>query len=382
MTRAGTTSASRCADVAATTMLNPSRLTAARKRRGWTITRLSQESGLSTKSLSSYENDHHEPDDLNLLRLAEALQVAPPFLIADDLDEIPLDAVSFRALSKMTARTRDRGLASARIALLLDEWIGERFDLPQIDVPSLTGRDPEIAAQEVRARWGLGEQPIRNVIHLLEAHGVRVFSLTQDNRDLDAFCTTWRERPYVFLATNKSAERGRFNAAHELGHLVLHGEDRIPHGQASEDEANRFAASLLMPRSSVLAQGLRNASADRLLQAKKKWGVAAMAMAHRANELGLMSEWSYRTACVDLSRMGYRRGEPGGLPKESSQLLTKVVQQLAANGISIKDVAADLGVTPAEVRAHMFALAPTSIAGGGRTAQASSRPEFTLHQGG
>ncbi|WP_454530229.1 helix-turn-helix domain-containing protein [Dermacoccus abyssi] len=363
-------------------MLNPSRLTAARKRRGWTITRLSQESGLSTKSLSSYENDHHEPDDLNLLRLAEALQVAPPFLIADDLDEIPLDAVSFRALSKMTARTRDRGLASARIALLLDEWIGERFDLPQIDVPSLTGRDPEIAAQEVRARWGLGEQPIRNVIHLLEAHGVRVFSLTQDNRDLDAFCTTWRERPYVFLATNKSAERGRFNAAHELGHLVLHGEDRIPHGQASEDEANRFAASLLMPRSSVLAQGLRNASADRLLQAKKKWGVAAMAMAHRANELGLMSEWSYRTACVDLSRMGYRRGEPGGLPKESSQLLTKVVQQLAANGISIKDVAADLGVTPAEVRAHMFALAPTSIAGGGRTAQASSRPEFTLHQGG
>lgn len=363
-------------------MLNTSRLTAARKRQGWTITRLSQESGLSTKTLSSYENDHHEPGEANLLRLAEALQVTPSFLTADDLDEIPLDAVSFRAFSKMTARTRDRGLASARIALLLDEWIKERFNLPQPDVPSLTGRDPEIAAQEVRARWGLGEQPIRNVIHLLEAHGVRVFSLTQDNRELDAFCTTWHKKPYIFLATNKSAERGRFNAAHELGHLVLHGEDHIPHGQASEDEANRFAASLLMPRSSVLAQGLRNAPADRLLQAKKKWGVAAMAMAHRANEMGLMSEWSYRTACVDLSRMGYRRGEPGGLPKESSQLLTKVVQQLAANGIGIKDVATDIGVTPAEVRAHMFGLAPTSIAGGGRTAQASSRPQFTLHQGG
>jgi hypothetical protein len=107
-----------------------------------------------------------------------------------------------------------------------------------------------------------------------------------------------------------------------------------------------------------------------------------MAMAHRTNELGLMSEWSYRTACVDLSRMGYRRGEPGGLPKESSQLLTKVLHQLAANGVSIKDVATDIGVTPAEVRAHMFGLAPTSIAGGGRTAQASSQPELILHQGG
>lgn len=363
-------------------MLNPSRLTAARKRQGWTITRLSQESGLSTKSLSSYENDHHQPDEANLHRLAEALRVAPSFLESDDLDELPLDAVSFRALSKMTARTRDRGLASARIALLLDEWIGERFKLPPADVPSLTGRDPELAAQEVRARWGLGEQPIRNVIHLLEAHGVRVFSLTQDNQDLDAFCTTWRRQPYVFLATNKSAERGRFNAAHELGHLVLHGEDRIPHGQASEDEANRFAASLLMPHSSVLAQGLRNAPADRLLQAKKKWGVAAMAMAHRANEMGLMSEWSYRTACVDLSRMGYRRGEPGGLQKESSQLLTKVLQQLAATGVGIKDIATDIGLNPAEVRAHMFGLAPTSITGGGRTAPGSARPELTLHQGG
>lgn len=363
-------------------MLNPTRLTAARKRQGWTITRLAQESGLSTKSLSSYENDHYEPDETNLLRLAQALQVAPSFLTSDDLDEIPLDAVSFRALSKMTARTRDRGLASARIALLLAEWIGERFDLPPADVPSLTGRKPEIAAQEVRARWGLGELPISNVIHLLEAHGVRVFSLTQDNQDLDAFCTTWHKQPYVFLATNKSAERGRFNAAHELGHLVLHGEDIIPHGQDSEDEANRFAAALLMPRSSVLAQGLHNAPADRLLDAKKKWGVSAMAMAHRANEIGLMSEWSYRTACVDLSRLGYRRGEPGGLPKESSQLLTKVLRDLATTGVAIKDVAASIGITPAEVRAYMFGLAPISITGGGHITNAPSRPELTLHHGG
>jgi Zn-dependent peptidase ImmA (M78 family)/DNA-binding XRE family transcriptional regulator len=360
-------------------MLNPSRLKAARKLRGWTITKLAQESGLSTKSLSSYENDHQDPEESTLRRLAEVLNVGTEFLTADDLDEIPLDSVSFRALSKMTARTRDRGLASARIALLLDSWISDRFDLPCHDVPSLTGRDPEIAAQEVRARWGLGEEAIRNVIHLLESHGVRVFSLTHDNLDLDAFCTTWHGQPYIFLGTNKSAERGRFNAAHELGHLVLHGEDAIPHGQISEDEANRFAASFLMPRSSVLAQGLRNAPADRLLHAKRKWGVAAMAMAHRANELGLMSEWSYRTACVDLSRMGYRRGEPGGLPRESSQLLSKVLQQLRSAGTGVRDIARDLGVEPDEVRAHMLGLTPTAVAGGSPMRGSSPRPTLTLH---
>ncbi len=67
----------------------------------------------------------------------------------------------------------------------------------------------------------------------------------------------------MFLSTDKSGERGRFDAAHELGHLVLHGEhedprreDEISQRPCAEAEANRFAAAFLMPRSSVLARGL------------------------------------------------------------------------------------------------------------------------------
>jgi SAM-dependent methyltransferase len=35
--------------------------------------------------------------------------------------------------------------------------------MPTADIPSLTGHDPESAAEVVRARWGLGERPIANV---------------------------------------------------------------------------------------------------------------------------------------------------------------------------------------------------------------------------
>jgi hypothetical protein len=49
-----------------------------------------------------------------------------------------------------------------------------------------------------------------------------VFSLALDAAEVDAF-SMWRQStPYVFLNTKKSAEHGRFDAAHELGHLVLH----------------------------------------------------------------------------------------------------------------------------------------------------------------
>ena len=65
------------------------------------------------------------------------------------------------------------------------------------------------------------------------------------------------------MSTAKGGERGRFDAAHELGHLVLHGEYQELNRPAAEQEANRLAAAFLMPRSSVLAQELRDASAAR-----------------------------------------------------------------------------------------------------------------------
>jgi Zn-dependent peptidase ImmA (M78 family)/DNA-binding XRE family transcriptional regulator len=342
-------------------MVNASRLAVARKRRGLTLTALADASGLSSRSLSSFEAGRGRPSDESLTALARALDVAPEFLFADDVEEIPVDAVSFRALSKMTARQRDSALGAGRVTIMINDWIEARFELPTPDVPTLTGHDPERAAEEVRARWGLGERPISNTLHLLEAHGVRVYSLTPDNAQLDAYSLYWHGQPFVFLSTRKSGERGRFDAAHELGHLVMHGEHESPHGREAELEANRFAAALLMPRASVLAAGLRHATVDRILHAKRTWDVAAMALTHRLMELDLVTEWGYNSACIQLSRMGYRRGEPNGITRESSQLLGKVFKGLREDGVRPADIAADIGITPIELRAHVFGLTLTSV---------------------
>lgn len=342
-------------------MLNASRLAVARKRRGLTLTSLSDSTGLSTKSLSDYEKGRGKPTESTVRLLADALRVSPSFLFAADIDEIPVDAVSFRALSKMTARQRDTALSAGRVAILINDWIESRFDLPRPDIPSLTGRDPESAAEEVRARWGLGEKPISNMLHLLEAHGVRVYSLTAENAQLDAYSLYWRTKPFIFLSTLKSAERGRFDASHELGHLVLHGEHQLPHGPEAELQANRFAAAFLMPKASILAAGLRYASVQQILRAKPTWNVAAMALTHRLNELGLLTEWGYRSTCVQLSRMGYRSGEPHGTSRESSQLLAKVFKALRSDGVRPADIASELGISAKELRAHVFGLTLTPV---------------------
>ena len=360
-------------------MLTPSRLLIARKRRGLTMTRLATMTGLSTRSISLYENGHQVPTEETLRLLAGVLDVSPGFLSAPDIDEVPEDVVSFRALSKMTARQRDRALSASRIALLINDWVDARFRLPGPDIPTLTGYEPESAAEVVRARWGLGEKPIANVLHLLEAHGVRVYSLTAENNELDALSLYWHGQPFVFLSTSKSGERGRFDAAHELGHLVLHGEHQVPHRPAAELEANRFAAAFLMPRASVLAHGLRNATTDRIVKAKGTWKVAAMALTHRLHELDLLTEWGYRTACVQLSRLGYRSSEPGGIPRESSQLLDKVFRSIRAEGETPADMATAIGITSEELQAHVFGLTLTAVTGAQNAAQ-PGRGELRLVQ--
>jgi Zn-dependent peptidase ImmA (M78 family)/DNA-binding XRE family transcriptional regulator len=361
----------------ATLTLTPSRLALARKRRGLTLVQLAAAVQVSARSLSAYENGAQEPSGPTLRRLAAALDVPASFLTADDVDEIPVDAISFRALSKLTAGQRDSARSAARIALLLAEWIETRFHLPRADVPSLPRLDPETAAEVVRARWGLGVAPLGHLLRLLEAHGVRVFSLAAECAEVDAFSFVWRGHPYILLNTSKSGERGRFDAAHELGHLVLHSEHRVPHGPDAEQEANRFAAAFLMPRASVVAHGLAGATSDRILAAKQVWQVSAMALTHRLHELGLLTDWGYRTACVDLSRRGYRTGEPGGIARETSPLLDTVFSSLRAEGITPAQVASDLHITTAELNRHVFGLVPTAVAGAA-AGSPPRRPRLTL----
>ncbi len=358
-------------------MITPSRLALARKRRGMTLVRLADAAGISTRSLTAYESGRQQPGPATTRALARALGVPGAFLLAGEIEEIPPAAASFRALSKMTAAQRDTACSAGRMALLISDWIEERFVLPAADVPSLPGQDPETAAEIVRARWGLGQAPLGNVIHLLESRGVRVFSLAEECAAVDAFSLSWHGTPVVFLNTMKSGERGRFDGAHELGHLVLHADRRVRRGTDAEQEASRFAAAFLMPARAVIAARLAGATVDQVLAAKRSWDVSALALTHRLHELGLLTDWGYRTACVSLARLGYKRGEPGGIPRETSQLLSKVFRSLRDDGVPPRRIARDLAMTVAELNSHVFGLVPTALPGGTPDAP-PVRPKLTV----
>jgi Zn-dependent peptidase ImmA (M78 family)/DNA-binding XRE family transcriptional regulator len=344
-------------------MFTPSRLVTARKRRGLTKKLLAQTIGVSDRILVAYEKGGHCPSDETLALLAHALGFPIGFFSGEDIVELSPQSASFRALSTLAAFRRDSALAAGELTTLIDDWISRRFNLPEPQLPDLRGHDPESAAEALRAEWDLGQAPIKNVIHLLESRGVRVFSLPSKDAEVDAFCFWRSKNAFILLNTTKSAERSRFDCAHELGHLVLH-----QHGKRqakdAELEADRFASAFLMPKSSMVSLRFNFLTLDALIKIKRNWNVSVAALNHRLHALGMISDHLYRRFCIEISERGFRKAEPNGIPHETPQIFPRVFASLRSAGINRRQIAAEIHVHADEVNSLIFGQLLASVPGG------------------
>jgi Zn-dependent peptidase ImmA (M78 family)/transcriptional regulator with XRE-family HTH domain len=348
-----------------TFVFEPSRLSLARRRRGWSRPEIARRVEIKPRTINAYEMGERVPSEESLKVLARVLDFPVGFFGMGKVERIQEDGVSFRALSKMTATHRTQALASGELALDLSAFVDSKFNLPRVDVPDLHPQpSPETAAQSLRIKWGLGDKPITNTVTLLESKGVRVFSLAEHNKSLDAF-SFWKDgKPFIFLNTLKSAERSRFDAAHELGHLVIH-RDGQAKGREAEFEANAFASAFLMPKTSMLAYAPRRATLRSLVGAKHGWGVSVSALAHRLHRLELLSEWHYISICRQIQTHGYRDSEPEPCAREMSQVWPQVFAGLKADGIGRSELAQRLSWPLKELRALVFQLVLSAEEGGG-----------------
>lgn len=335
----------------------------ARRRRGLTQTRLADLIGIHRRALCAYETGEYFPSDETMNALCSLLGFPPEFFYGEDLDEPTLESGSFRSMTRMMAAHRDMALGQTAIGLHLNTWLESQFELPKPALPDLSHESsPEVAAESLRRAWGIGQLSIRNMIHLLEAKGVRVFSLAIDARDVDAFSMWKGPTPFVFLNTFKSSEHSRFDAAHELGHLVLHRQS--PQGREAEREADAFASAFLMPRASVIAHSPKFPTLATLVKTKKIWTVSVAALAYRLHFLGLLTDWLYRRLSIEITERGYRETEPEEAPSETSLILPKLLGHLYAEGISRQRIAEILNIPLSELEALLFGLVMTGIDGG------------------
>lgn len=208
--------------------------------------------------------------------------------------------------------------------------------------------DAEIddAANRVRAHWGMRNGPIANMVALLENQGAIVARDRLNAEALDGLSEVAADdRPFVLIGIDKGTPvRWRFDAAHELGHVLLHRQlqpetlMRPEQYKRVEQQAHRFAAAFLLP-TAEFGDDFFAVNLDALVALKPKWKVSIAMMIMTAQRAGFITEDSARRLWINYSRHGWRRNEPydDSMDVEEPRLLRRAVELTVSSGTQSAD---------------------------------------------
>ncbi|WP_310568612.1 XRE family transcriptional regulator [Gemmatimonas sp.] len=316
---------------------NPARLVLAREASNLEVKDLAARIGTTPSAISQFEHGAAKPKIETLLRLALAVGVPPEFFAAAAPPSLPEAHCHFRRRRGATKREQRYVLARGQLVQEVVHYLADYLEFPAEGIsalsrPAMTLDEAEALASAVRDAWGLGFGPISDMVGLLEAYGVIPVEVQGHSERLDAFSVWAGGRPMVFLSTDsRSGSRRRFDAAHELGHLIAH-RDCMVGDPGLEDVANRFASAFLLPANPFRAECPTRLSWPMLRTLKRRWGVSLQAIVRRAFDLGVYSEATYRRAYVQIGQYGWRTQEPDEPSFEHPSLIQHGVAQLERHG--------------------------------------------------
>jgi Zn-dependent peptidase ImmA (M78 family)/DNA-binding XRE family transcriptional regulator len=326
---------------------NGERLKSARLYRGKTITELAEETEISKQAISQFENGKATPSIETLLKIMNVLKFPREYFLQVD-EDITVNTF-FRSLlttnkkEQLVQVTRTKTLA--KIYEFLEEYIDfPEFKIPQIDIENI---NMEKISLDIREGWGLGVNPIGNVVSIMEKNGIVVSSFKTNESKIDAFTQIHKihktDRPFVVVGDDKeSAVRRQFSMAHELGHIILHNSsievDELIREEYKmmEEEANNFAAAFLLPKESFLADVMQYPNKlEFYVELKKKWKVSISAMIIRAYKLDAITHNQYQYLMKQLSKKGWRVKEPLDdlIVTAKPVLLKRAIDMLITNDI-------------------------------------------------
>ena len=328
------------------------RLQRARKASGLSLRTLAEMVGLSHAAIKKYEDGHTMPASDVLIKLSRALKVRTEYFFRPDT--VALEGVEYRKrnslpqkqLSAITHEIIDKIERRIELENLFPQPPVKQFEiavgLPE-QVQSLD--EIETIANQVRTVWGLGLDPVLDLIDVLETHGVRVFVVQLEaSAKFDGLAAKVNDMPLVVVGANWPGDRQRFTLAHELGHLMLN--NRLADGIDEEKACNRFAGAFLLPDASLRQELGNHRTAIELKELgllKDEFGLSMMAILFRARDLNIISTTCWDSLVWRFRINGWNRTEPGKqFPSEKAHVFEQLIFHALAEDYISESKAAEL----------------------------------------
>lgn len=303
--------------------INGTRLKEARLFNHLTMSSLAEQVGVSKQAISKYEHNKIEISSNVFQRLVQVLDF--PLYFFTDVEKVPYkdDGTFYRSRLTVTQSEKQPSKTYKKAAAYLRDYFENYIDFPALDTAIELDGSPENGANELRELWQLDDEPISDIVDLMERHGLIIVNVDFSSNKIDArsgYVEIGEKSYYIVLVNDKKQNffRDQFTLAHELGHYAMHA--KIYHPQDDllgqdyrniENEANQFASAFLMPKNSFTADLTENGviDLDTFVDLKSKWNVSIAAMVHRAHDLKLIDDRKYVKLQKQMSYRGWRTNE-------------------------------------------------------------------------
>ncbi|MEU8001076.1 XRE family transcriptional regulator [Catellatospora sp. NPDC049111] len=349
----------KCLAAEAAKHFDPARLTQARQLAGLTKRELADQVGVSAAAIGQYETGTRPRPEV-LMGISAVLGYEVGFFrIGRPYARLDASAAHFRSLRDTRAYQRAKAVSFTEQVWELIYALERRIVLPYVNLPGFAAgevtpgtnlpSDPVLAAKALRHHWGLGAGPIPHLVRTLEINGIVVVHAPKDGdlRKVDAFSTSRLPRPFIVISRDRTKDvyRSRFTAAHELGHLALHG-DALPGDPGHERDADAFAAEFLTPRDSIVQELPTKANFTAFADLQRTWGTSISSLIFRCREVGLYSDTTTSRTYQRLHQLitdGAITLEPvDGFPGELPSLLREAFNLAADGGLTLEELGSEL----------------------------------------
>jgi Zn-dependent peptidase ImmA (M78 family)/transcriptional regulator with XRE-family HTH domain len=270
------------------------RIRRTREKQGMSQQELAQKMGYSSSAtISHFEAGERKISIADLQRVAQILSLPVEYFLQDEVKSVQNQVLRFRALEEIRPTARE---TVVEFLLFAQKQGSICPNLP----PNIKKLEPGKAAKRILEEVGIKQPPVspREVADKL---GVPVFEWDFPDEISGVFIS---DEGKVCIGVNEAHPRvrQRFSVAHELGHLVLDGEQSFfdfigvesvplsesPDHETLERKANQFAAALLMP-SDWIQKDVHENGQD-IIWLSKRYEVSQQALWFRLLNLKLVNE--------------------------------------------------------------------------------------------
>jgi Zn-dependent peptidase ImmA (M78 family)/DNA-binding XRE family transcriptional regulator len=344
-----------------------------RKRLGWSQEEVAEAINVTRQTIIKYEKGELNPSMETVFRLSDKLKIPVDYFFREntEIDEfllgytiIDISDINYRERDKLDDDTdkivKEATFKIIRKLLIVEDLTKQsiQFKNPIKNLLIRNKHDAEKAAKEIRKKWGLWDNPIVNVIAILEGKGIRVVEIKiQEN--FQGLSAMVGQIPVIVLNTTvKESTRRRYTALHELAHLLLWIEDTISAGD-KEKICDAFAAAMLIPKELLLTElgGKRShISKEELIKIKEKYGISFKALLVGAAFAQIITWEKYKTLLEDIEFLA----DLGQYPfNERTLRFEQLLLFGIAEGMISNDKAAELsGITLDEIKQLQANLIP------------------------